>query len=171
MGDEVTVRRCTEDDLADLERTESPGAGITRSLLRRQATGAIVFGAAWRHGLPLGSVVVDLRSDHAPELKHLHVLESARHAGVGTALCAWAEHQMSQKGFARLYLGVGLQNPGARRLYERLGFRPVGTTTTTTYQYADESGHQQWATETDEILVKILPERVAPQSRSRCDRA
>lgn len=150
------VRRCTDGDLAALEAAEPPGSGIARYFLREQVAGNIVYAAAWRDQQLLGTVVLDLRSDYVPELKHLYVQEALRGAGAGTAMCVWTEHQAVREGFDKLYLGVGVDNPGARRLYQRLGFSFAGRTTTTTYQYVDKDGRKQWATETYDIFEKAL---------------
>lgn len=56
----------------------------------------------------------------------------------------------------RLRLGVGLDDPAARRLYERLGYRPTGEVETTTYDHVDAEGITRSATETDEWLEKDL---------------
>ncbi|MHA7146291.1 GNAT family N-acetyltransferase [Arthrobacter sp. TmT3-37] len=106
--------------------------------------------------LSVGTVVLDLVSDHVPELKHLYVQESARGTGVGTALCAWTETYVEQSGFDKLYLNVSTENDSARRLYERLGFTSTGRSTTTTYQYVDDDGQKQSTTETDEVFEKAL---------------
>ncbi|WP_104179800.1 GNAT family N-acetyltransferase [Arthrobacter sp. B0490] len=156
MTDEIQVRQCVDGDLAALEATEPPGAGIARNLLKHQAAGTVVYVAAWREHQPAGTVVLDLVSDHTPELKHLFVQQSARGAGIGTALCAWTESYAEKSGFNKLYLSVGAENDGARRLYKRLGFTPLGRSTTTTYQYVDDDGRKQWATETDEVFEKAL---------------
>ncbi|MHA7239804.1 GNAT family N-acetyltransferase [Arthrobacter sp. TMS1-12-1] len=159
MTEEIVVRRCIDGDLDALEMTEPPGSGITRNLLRHQAAGSIVYAAAWQKNQPVGTVVLDLASKYTPELKHLFVQEAARGAGVGTALCAWAEDHAAQAGFGKLHLNVGVENDGARRLYQRLGFTPAGQTTTTTYEYVDDAGQKQWATETDEVFDKTLASR------------
>lgn len=156
MTDEIQIRQCVDADLAALEATEPPGAGIARNLLKHQAAGAVIYAAAWRKHQPAGTVVLDFVSDHTPELKHLFVQESARDAGIGTALCAWTETYAEQTGFDKLYLSVGTENGGARRLYERLGFVPTGRSRTTTYQYVDDDGQKQWATETDDVFEKSL---------------
>ncbi|WP_394253516.1 GNAT family N-acetyltransferase [Arthrobacter pityocampae] len=156
MTEEIVVRVCIDGDVDSLEMTEPPGSGITRNLLRHQTAGSIVYAAAWQKHQPVGTVVLDLASKHIPELKHLFVQEAARGSGVGTALCDWIEDHAARAGFDKLYLGVGIENHGARRLYERLGFRPTGQTTTTTYQYVDDDGQKQWATETDDIFEKML---------------
>ncbi|MDN4611797.1 GNAT family N-acetyltransferase [Arthrobacter burdickii] len=156
MTDEIEVRQCVNGDLAALEATEPPRSGIARNLLQHQASGAIVYAAAWQTQQLVGTVVLDLVSNHTPELKHLFVQESARGAGVGTALCAWTEKRAVQAGFDKLYLSVGVENQAASRLYERLGFTSFGKTTTTTYQYVDDDGQKQWATETDDLFEKAL---------------
>lgn len=156
MRTDPEVRACTDRDLAALEAGEPPGSGIAHYFLSEQAAGNIVFAAAWRDQQLLGTVVLDFRSDNAPELKHLYVHEAFRGAGAGTAMCRWIETRAAKQGFDKLYLGVGINNPGARRLYQRLGFSPAGRTTTTTYQYVDQNGHKQWSTETDDILEKAL---------------
>ncbi|WDF31972.1 GNAT family N-acetyltransferase [Arthrobacter agilis] len=158
MTDEIQIRQCIDGDLDALEATEPPGAGIARNLLKHQAAGTVVYAAAWRKHQTAGTVVLDLVSEHTPELKHLFVQESARGAGIGTALCAWTEAYAEQSGFDKLYLSVGTENDGARRLYERLGFTPTGRSTTTTYQYVDDDGQKQWATETDDVFEKALIE-------------
>jgi GNAT superfamily N-acetyltransferase len=156
MTDEIHIRQCVDADLTVLEATEPPGAGIARNLLKHQATGTVVYAAAWRDHQPVGTVVLDFAADHAPELKHLFVQESARGTGVGTALSAWMEAYAAQARFEQLYLSVGTDNDGARGLYERWGFTPTERSTTTTYQYVDDDGYKHWATETDDVFVKAL---------------
>ncbi|WGZ81445.1 MULTISPECIES: GNAT family N-acetyltransferase [unclassified Arthrobacter] len=73
-------------------------------------------------------------------------------------MCAWTERHATRAGFDKLYLGVAVEHHGARRLYQRLGFTSAGPTTTTTYQYVDNYGRMQWATETDNIFEKALAE-------------
>ncbi|MBG6226775.1 GNAT superfamily N-acetyltransferase [Arthrobacter sp. CAN_A2] len=140
MTGEIVVRRCTDSDLDLLGKNEPPNSAIARSFLQHQAIGNIVYAAVWRDQQLMGTVVLDLTSEYRPELKHLFVQEAARGDGAGTALCIWTENYAAEAGFNKLYLGVGVDNHGARRLYERLGFKPVGQATTTTYQYVDESG-------------------------------
>ena len=51
------------------------------------------------------------------------VVEPALHGrGIGTALLATAIVEMRRRGHAQLRLKVDARNPGARRLYQRLGF-------------------------------------------------
>ena len=111
MRPDPVVRRCADRDLTGLEADEPPGSGIARYFLREQAAGNIAYAAAWRDQQLLGTVVLDFRSDYAPELKHLYVQEVSRGAGAGTAMCRWTERHAMREGFDKLYLGVGVDNP------------------------------------------------------------
>jgi ribosomal protein S18 acetylase RimI-like enzyme len=101
--------------------TESPGQ---RDLL-----------VAWRDTRPLGWVMLDWGAvAHAPAawkgthlyLEQLQVLEEHRNRGIGTALLLAAEAAAISRGREFVSLGVGIDNPDARRLYERLGYRDAG---------------------------------------------
>jgi ribosomal protein S18 acetylase RimI-like enzyme len=100
--------------------------------------------------------VAELLHDELPEVRNVGVLEAHRGRGIGTALMAEAERRALPAG--RVRLGVGLENPAARRLYERLGYRATGEQTTTTYDFVDADGVTRSATETVEWMVKELTE-------------
>jgi hypothetical protein len=57
-----------------------------------------------------------------PRLDHLEVLKPLWRRGIGTALIRAAEDTARRLGHERLALAVGIDNPGAQRLYERLGY-------------------------------------------------
>ncbi|AXK47318.1 GNAT family N-acetyltransferase [Brachybacterium saurashtrense] len=112
-----------------------------------------------RHGTPSTTRpsavgVAQLVHADVPEVCNVGVLESRRGHGVGTALMAEAERRARPAD--RLRLNVGLDNPAARRLYERLGYRPTGELQTTTYDYVDACGVTRAATETSEWMEKHL---------------
>ena len=52
-------------------------------------------------------------------------------------------------------MGVGLDNPRAAFLSERLGYVRSGLISTTTYDYVDDEGVTRTVTETDDELIKI----------------
>lgn len=54
---------------------------------------------------------------------------------------------------------VDVDNPAARRLYLRLGYRPTGVLNECTYRYLGPDCRELIAAETSEILVKELPTR------------
>lgn len=76
-------------------------------------------------GRLLGYYVVMLGVDEA-HLLNLTVEPDAQRRGLGAqmlqALCDWC----MEGGLAQVWLEVREHNAGARRLYERAGFRPVG---------------------------------------------
>lgn len=104
-------------------------------------------------GAPVG--VAQLVHGVIPEVCNVGVLAPHRGHGIGSALMREAERRAAPAG--RLRLGVGVDNPSARALYERLGFRPTGERTTTTYDYVGAEGATRTATETDEWMEKALP--------------
>lgn len=132
---------------------EHPGARIAERMFARQQRGESLYLTAWIDTVPVGQG--ELIFAQPRELRSLHVSEAHRGHGIGTALIRAAECASLEVG--ELSLCVGLDNPGARRLYERLGYTPTGETSTTTYRYVDADGEHE-ATETDERLVR----RIAP---------
>jgi GNAT superfamily N-acetyltransferase len=56
------------------------------------------------------------------EIDELFVSPQMRSAGVGTLLVAAAERDLAGRGLVRLQLQLGVDNHGAGRFYERLGF-------------------------------------------------
>lgn len=115
-------------------------------------TGRSTLLVALRDDAPVG--VAQLVHREIPEVCNVGVPEEHRGQGVGTALMREAERRAQPAG--RLQLGVGVDNPRARRLYERLGYRLLGEQVTATYEYVDAGGVRRRATETDEMMEKDL---------------
>lgn len=91
---------------------------------------------AWAGGVPVGDVYLWCETHEEPELReaypgvpllnHLEVVPEWRRRGIGTALVRAAEDAARRRGHDRLVLGVGVDNPDAKRLYERLGYLDWG---------------------------------------------
>ena len=75
--------------------------------------------------------------------------------GVGTRLMDVAEADLLQRGYHRLSLNVGQTNEGARRLYERLGYRVSGTDPGR-WSFVDDKGQRQEVHEPAWRMEKIL---------------
>jgi GNAT superfamily N-acetyltransferase len=89
--------------------------------------------------------------------QHLEVLGPVQRRGIGTALIRAGEATARKLGQRRVALGVGLDNPDARRLYERLGYTDWGHGSVAgTYQDRDRGGPPVTITETIAMLVKRL---------------
>lgn len=61
-----------------------------------------------------------------PFINRLYIFEEYQNNGAGTNLIQFWEAEMKSKGKKRLMLSTESDNYGARRLYERLGFKCVG---------------------------------------------
>jgi GNAT superfamily N-acetyltransferase len=59
------------------------------------------------------------------EMRNVFVDPDARRAGVATALVRQIEAEARRRGGLALYLGTGIRQPEALRLYVKLGYRPV----------------------------------------------
>lgn len=62
---------------------------------------------------------------HGFEMRSVFVDPAARRAGVATALVRQIEAEARRRGGLALYLGTGIRQPEALRLYVKLGYRPV----------------------------------------------
>jgi ribosomal protein S18 acetylase RimI-like enzyme len=58
------------------------------------------------------------------ELETLVVLPELRNTGLGTRLLDAVEEELDRQGITEVIVGIVAGNDGARRLYERRGFRP-----------------------------------------------
>jgi len=65
------------------------------------------------------------RREKQAYIHSVRVKPDYRNAGIGTRLMHTAEGDLARRGFSQVSLNVAFANPNARRLYERLGYRPV----------------------------------------------
>lgn len=84
----------------------------------RRLVGYVQFGPAYP---PLSGA-----SDADVELRRLYVHPDFQNRGVGSQLMDAALAHPAVAGAPRVYLDVWVHNPGARRFYERYGFRVIG---------------------------------------------
>lgn len=139
MKKELEIKLCREEDLDMLEKS-MPTSGLSRFHHKRfenQEKGRVSYLIAWLKGEPVGHI--DLRwygFDHEdlekeirdiPELNAITVAKSYRNQGIGTALIEEAEKIAKERGFKRVGMGVNPENEGAKRLYEKLGYKDSGT--------------------------------------------
>jgi ribosomal protein S18 acetylase RimI-like enzyme len=126
----VQIRPCREQDLPALEwfGLETDYRDYMARGYRRQQTGELVFLVAEANGFPVAKIWIDLRVDppHAALLSALDVMPCFRNLGLATRLIGVAEERAraARRDIARMT--VAQDNPRARRLYERLGYRSVG---------------------------------------------
>lgn len=167
----MDIRPCTAADLKALTvRWPVPGgvhaahAAQHAAHAAQAASGSSDFLVAWHQGEPLGSAVIrwagyggaEGRAAHpdAVEICHLQVRPEHRGKGVGTALIVGSERRASERGRRRIAVGVADDNPAARRLYERLGYRSTGIVDVSGYDWIDSDGVAHHAHERDQMLLK-----------------
>jgi len=160
------IRPASDADLATLVAVLGERHWFTDRLARQQRGGGVVL-VAWLEGRPVGEVFLECEPAKEPEVRrqlpgvprldHLEVAGLFQGRGIGTALIRAAEDSARQLGHERIALGVGLDNPKARRLYERLGYADWGhgTVVATWVEYPDD-GPPVTLSEVCDMLVKRL---------------
>lgn len=111
----------------------------------------------------VGQLFVQLES-HRNELADGHtrayiysfrVRSSYRSTGIGTLLMQTAETDLRNRGYHRITLNVGRDNPAARRFYERFGYTIVGDEPGR-WSYLDHKGHRRHVHEPSWRMEKDL---------------
>jgi ribosomal protein S18 acetylase RimI-like enzyme len=79
------------------------------------------------NGDPIAKVGIDYAANPgAGTLWQMVTTQELRGLGIGTHLISAAENRIRKRGFAVAQLDVEIDNPRARTLYERLGYREAG---------------------------------------------
>lgn len=126
----VRVRRCRADDLPQLEwfGLFTHHREIIHDAFARQRAGDNVMLVGDANGFPVAQAWIDLarlRAERVGLLWAVRVFPALQGLGLGTRLIAAAELVLRRLGYAAAEMGVEKDNPGARRLYERLGYAVV----------------------------------------------
>jgi GNAT superfamily N-acetyltransferase len=160
------IRPASDIDLATLVAVLGERHWFTDRLVRQQRGGGVVL-VAWLEDHPVGEVFLECEPATEPEVRrqlpgvprldHLEVAGPFQGRGIGTALIGAAEDTARRLGHERIALGVGLDNPKARRLYERLGYADWGhgAVVGTWVEYPDD-GPPVTLSEVCDLLVKHL---------------
>jgi ring-1,2-phenylacetyl-CoA epoxidase subunit PaaD len=128
------IRACRETDLARFGELGSPRhlEHCRRDYERMLRGETLILVAVDDEDAPVGKLHVDFvrRADlGAALIGAAAVAPALRCRGIGTALMRAAEDAIRARGVAFAELGVEDPNPDARRLYERLGYGPIGDDT------------------------------------------
>ncbi len=119
----VTVNELTP---ADLERVDRH---LPLNRLDQHVEGDSTYLVAWEGELPVGHALIAWRDTQLglPELQDVFVLPTHRRHGTATTLTQAAEEIVRARGHDRISLSVSQAgNPGARRLYDGLGYVDAG---------------------------------------------
>jgi ribosomal protein S18 acetylase RimI-like enzyme len=130
---DVTIRPCREDELAAVSNPAAAAdpASPVRQAFARSRSGEVLILVAESNGRLVGRVFVDLDTGGrrgAGYLWSLSVDPLLQRRGIGTRMIEAAERVLRFRGVPASRIGVGKDNAGARRLYERLGYALIGDT-------------------------------------------
>jgi GNAT superfamily N-acetyltransferase len=114
------------------------------------------------NGWPIGQVFIQLESydDLEPGgrrayLYSLRVMDPFQRQGIGTGLLREAEAILRERDYHSVSIAAAKDNPGARRLYERMGFR-VFSEDAGRWHYVDHEGRTRQVVEPCWVLEKQL---------------
>ncbi|MEO7133462.1 MAG: GNAT family N-acetyltransferase [Vicinamibacterales bacterium] len=120
------------DERRFLEPTQADASGYARFLESHLGDDESVVLVAEQRGQIVGYVYAAMEplswKDLRGECGFIHdllVTDAARGHGAGEGLLNAAIHWLQERGMPRVVLGTAAQNEGARRLFERRGFRPT----------------------------------------------
>ena len=163
------IRPLTQEEIPLLDAHLDVGrlAGRHHDRFTQQQDGRLTYLIAWLDGIPIGHTMVRWggttdayvaeRISGCAHLEDLFVMPELRSQGIGTSILAEAERLSAGREYEQIGLAVGIDNPRARSLYERLGYIDtgfgefeIGGT------YTDIHGRQRQWREVCEYLVKRL---------------
>lgn len=157
LQDEVVIRTLRKTDLPALEWG---GEYSHFRLLYQDVYRGVMRGEAimWVAELELAGIIGQLfvqlvasRGELADGLRRAYlyafrVKPSFRQQGVGSRMLAVVEADLAKRGFHWISLNVGKDNPLARKLYERHGYRVVASEPGR-WSYVDDRGQRQQVNE------------------------
>lgn len=113
--------------LREAQRIEIDGryGGDTEPGPKPSADDIAVFVVARRDGESLGCGGLRALEHGEGEIKRMYVTPAARGTGVATAILAALEAEARSRGWTRLLLETGVEQPDAMRFYEREGYAPI----------------------------------------------
>jgi len=163
----ITIRLARREDLANLEWNGQYVhlRGVMARTFREQRRGGRFLLAAVLNDYPIGTISGQLRrsqwlypGQHRAYFYSLRVLDLLHGQGIGSHLLEAAEAYVSGAGCVAINIAAALNNPGARRLYERQGYRIVAEDPGE-WSYVDHLGKTQHMQEPCWILEKLLTVR------------
>jgi ribosomal protein S18 acetylase RimI-like enzyme len=127
----VVIRPCRADDLPALEwfGLFAPHRALIHRVFEQHRRGEAVMLVAEVSGEASGQLWIDLQrhaAERVGEIWAVRVLPCLQGHGIGARLIGAAESLLLARGFRGATLTVDIDNPGARRLYERLGYAVHG---------------------------------------------
>lgn len=126
---DVVIRRCRGEDLAALEWFGLFPRQVIESTFESVQRGQAIMLVVEVNRTPSGQLWIDLTRkelDSTGFLWAIRVFPCLQNLGIGTRLVGAAEQILRDQGFRYAELTAEMDNLGAKRLYERLGYCVVG---------------------------------------------
>ncbi|HET8671727.1 MAG TPA: GNAT family N-acetyltransferase [Candidatus Saccharimonadales bacterium] len=120
-------------------------------------------GVNWRGSQGRNKEIIRAVVGDAPNLAFMEVSSGHRGHGIGKELVQTVVTEAERLGHTGLFLTVEVDNPGARRFYEREGFEHTGVVVTDVQHNRDESGQYG---EPEFRQLDLLYRRVGPAATS-----
>lgn len=165
---DIDIGPVAQSEIALLERHMTfgpPGKHYQRLVMQQK--GEVVYLIAWYGALPVGHALLQWdgatdepmasRLHDCPYIEDLFVSPNYRSRGIGSKLLAVGERLVMARGYCRSGLGVGIENPRARLLYESRGYTDSGMGEYPhIVSYVDRQGWERRRKETCVYLIKEL---------------
>lgn len=163
------IRPATRADIPPLEALPFSGGlpSKHRDRVERQDRGEALYLLALLGDRIIGHLLLKWDGPHSAQIRRLVpscaeiedfvVAPDLRGQGVGSALLKAADDRCRERGVTRVGLGVGLENPSARAIYEHRGYGLVpGSEHRVSWLQPDGTGREVEAHEDCVYLVKEL---------------
>ena len=158
---EVVLRALSADDLRALEwQGGADLRGFYEDLWRAHAAEEIHVVVADFNQFPIGLAVIHWpgkpTQPGVPDIQSLRVHPIFRGLKIGSALMSSCEQLIAARGFSKVGLSVGLENLGAKKLYQRSDYEVDGAPYCDVWYYTDAAGKSVCVEEHVLDLVKNL---------------
>jgi ribosomal protein S18 acetylase RimI-like enzyme len=156
---DIIIRHAQQTDLRKLEwfGLLTPVRDHIENAYARAQQGNIIFLVADLNGFPIGQVWVEIH-ESAGLIQALRVLKPLQNMGIGTRLIYAVERALVERELHTAEIHVELNNPDAKRLYERLGYSVIGDKILR-WSYTRPDGEPQQVEDHVWVLRKMLENR------------
>lgn len=154
----LPVDDLTVDDLDTMAWSGGPGhIKSVEAALQRVGTGEVEYLAVRTpDGTPISKGGIDYKyRDSAGYMWQLATMPELRRLGIGTHLVQAMEERIRRRGLSTAMLGVEDDNPGAKKLYERLGYKTIGPLEDS-WEEEDTLGNKSVHHATGDLLAKTV---------------
>jgi ribosomal protein S18 acetylase RimI-like enzyme len=161
----VAIRPAVESDLPKLEwgGQYAHFRDVYRRTFQEHQRHRRLMLVADLQGYPVGQIFLQFSSGDVSfadgrtraYLYSLRVMEPVQGLGLGTRLIQAAEDELRGRGFSWAVIAAAIENPGALRLYERLGYQ-VFSEDPGRWEYVDHQGRLRTVVEPCYVLEKRI---------------